>query len=79
MRNGPGHIFANKSHGSMSGEKLSRQLSKCRYLSTDLSTRSIDHSRYRRSIRIHLLENTVDIEVDADAPTENYGRSSMVD
>ena len=33
----------------------------CRYLSTDLSTRSIDHGRYRRSIRIHLLENTVDI------------------
>jgi len=46
----------------MSGEKLSRQLSKCRYLSTDLSTRSIDHSRYRRSIKTHLLENTVDID-----------------
>jgi len=30
-------------------------------LSTDLSTRSIDHGWYRRSIRIHLLENTVDI------------------
>jgi len=46
----------------MDGEKWSQQLSKCRYLSTDLSTRSIDHGRYRRSIRIHLLENTVDID-----------------
>ena len=50
-----------KSHGPMGGEKWSQQLFKCRYLSTDLSTQSIDHRRYRRSIRIHLLENTVDI------------------
>jgi len=54
--------YLQKSHGPMGGEKWSQQLSKCRYLSTDLSTRSIDHSRYRRSIRIHLLENTVDID-----------------
>ena len=51
-----------KSHGPMGGEKWSQQLFKCRYLSTDLSTQSIDHRRYRRSIRIHLLENTVDID-----------------
>jgi len=51
-----------KGLGPMDGEKWSQQLSKCRYLSTDLSTRSIDHGRYRRSIRIHLLENTVDID-----------------
>jgi len=51
-----------KIHGLMGGEKWSQQLSKCRYLSTDLSTRLIDHGRYRRLIRIHLLENTVDID-----------------
>jgi len=51
-----------KSHGPMCGQKWSQQLSKCRYLSTDLSTRSIDHGLYRRLIRIHLLENTVDID-----------------
>ena len=51
-----------KSHSSMRGEIWSQQLSKCRYLSTDSSTRSIDHSRYRRSIRNHLLENMVEID-----------------
>jgi len=51
-----------KSHGPMGGENWSQQLSKRRYLSTDLSTRSIDHGRYRRSIKIHLLKNTVDID-----------------
>jgi len=51
-----------KSDGPIRDEKWSQQLSKCRYLSTDLSTRLIDHGRYRRSIRIHLLENTVDID-----------------
>ena len=61
MRNGSGHT-STKSHGPMGGQKWSHQLSKCRYLSTDLSTLSIDHSRYRRSIRIHLLENTVGID-----------------
>jgi len=51
-----------KSHGPMSGEKWSQHLSECWYWSTDLSTRSIDHGRYRRSIRIHLPESTVDID-----------------
>jgi len=51
-----------KSRGPIGREKWSQQLSKCRYLSTDLSTLSIDHGRYRRSIRIHLFENTVDID-----------------
>jgi len=51
-----------KIHGTMGGQKWSQQVSKCRYLSTALSIWSIDHSRYRRSIRIHLLENTVDID-----------------
>ena len=49
-----------KSHGTMSGEKCSQHLSECRYRSSDLSTRSIDHGRYRRSIRIHLQRITVD-------------------
>jgi len=51
-----------KNHGPMSGEKWSQHLSECRYQSTDLSTRWIDHGRYRRSMRIHLPENTVDID-----------------
>jgi len=34
----------------------------CRYQSTDLSTRSIDHGRYRRLIKIYLPENTVNID-----------------
>ena len=50
------------SYGPMSGEKWSQHLSECWYRSTDLSTRSIDHGRYRRLIRIHLPENTVDID-----------------
>jgi len=49
-----------KIHGLIGGEKWSQQLSKCRYLSTDVSTRSIDHGRCRPSIRKHLFENTVD-------------------
>ena len=49
-------------HGPIGGEKWSQQISKCRYLSTDLLTWSIDHCRYRRSIRIHLFENMVDID-----------------
>jgi len=49
-----------KSHGPMSDEKWSQHVSECRYQSTDLSTRSIDHGRYRRSIRIHLQRITVD-------------------
>jgi len=65
-----------KSHGPIGGEKWSQQLSKCRYISTDLSTRSIDHGRYRRSIRNHLLENTVDI----DGRCRTYGElRSIVD
>jgi len=51
-----------KNHGTLGGEKWSQKLSKCQYLSTDLSTRLIDHGRYPQSIRIHLLENTVDID-----------------
>ena len=35
-----------KSHGPMSGEKWSQHLSECRYRSTDLSTRSINHDWY---------------------------------
>ena len=46
-----------KSRGPMSDEKWSQHVSECRYQS--ISTRSIDHGRYRRSIRIHL---TVDID-----------------
>jgi len=67
-----------KNYGVMGGEKWSQQLSTCRYLSTDLSTWSIDHGQYRLSIRIHLLEKSIST-VDADSPTENYCRSSMVD
>jgi len=51
-----------KNHGPMVRQIYSQQLFKCRYLSTDLSTRSIDHDWYQRLIRIHLLENTVDID-----------------
>jgi len=40
----------------------SHMVSECWYQSTDLSTRSIDHSWYWRLIRIHLPENTVDID-----------------
>ena len=65
-----------RSHGPTVCEKWSQQLSKCRYLSTDLSTRSVDRSRsistvnkdsptweygrYRRSMPIHLRRITVD-------------------
>jgi len=52
-----------KIHGPMNGEKRSQHLSECRYQSTDLSTRSIDHGRYRRSTRIHLSKK---IKVDID-------------
>jgi len=51
-----------RSHGPMCGEKRSQHLSKNRHLSTDLSTRSIGHGRYRRSKPIHWRENTVDID-----------------
>jgi len=51
-----------KSHGPMSCEKWSQHLSECQHQSTNLSTWSINHGRYRRSIRIHLRENTVDID-----------------
>jgi len=50
-----------RSHSSMCGEKRSQHLSKYRQLSTDLSTRSMGHGRYRRSMPIHQRENTVDI------------------
>ena len=42
-----------RSHGPMRGGKWSQHLSKYQHLSTDLSTRSISHGRYRRSMRIH--------------------------
>ena len=64
-----------KSHGPMGGEKWSQQLSKCRYLSTDLSTWSINHGQQGFIYwRIRLI-----FTVDADSPTENYGQSLMVD
>jgi len=50
-----------KIHVNIHGEKWSQRLFKCWYLSTDLLTQSINHGRYRRSRRIHLLQNTVDI------------------
>ena len=42
-----------RSHGPMRGEEWSQHLSKSRHLSTDLSTRSIGHGRYRRSMLTH--------------------------
>jgi len=69
--------YLQKSHGPIGGEKWSQQLSKCRYLCTDLSTLSIDLGRYRWSIRIHLLENTIDIDCRCRF---TYGKSrSIVD
>jgi len=61
VRNGPGHTSTKKSW-SMRGEKWSQHLSKYRHLSTDLSTRSIGHGRYRRSMPIKQRENMVDID-----------------
>ena len=40
-------------YGPIDGEKWSQHPSKYRHLSTDLSTRSIGHGRYRRSMLIH--------------------------
>jgi len=51
-----------KCHGPMIGQNWSQHISERQYQSTDLSTRSIDHGRYRWSIRIQLPENTVDID-----------------
>ena len=50
-----------RSCGPMCDEKWSQHISKCRHLSTDLSTRSIGHGRYRRSMPIHLRRITVDL------------------
>jgi len=49
-------------HGPMCSEKWSQHLSKYWHSSTDLSTRSIGHDWYQRSMPIHQRENTVDID-----------------
>jgi len=63
-------------HGHMRGEKWSQHISKCRHLSTDLSTRSIGHGRYRRSMLIDQRENTVDIDCRCRF---TYGVRAIVD
>jgi len=58
MENGPGYTSTKESWSHQWWEMV--PTSECRYRSTDLSTRSIDHGPYRRSIRIHLQRITVD-------------------
>ena len=61
MRNGPGYISTKESWYHEWWEMVPTSIWMS-IPSTDLSTRSIHHGRYRRSTRIYLRENTVDID-----------------
>ena len=62
MRNGPGYTSTKESWSHERWQMVPTSIWPAIWRFTDLSTRSIDHGRYRRSIRMDLPENTVDFD-----------------